>query len=79
MATLYLRNMDDAVYRRLRERARKRRRSITKEALSILEDSLGSREKSDIWGRVGLLREEARRRYGEFDSSAPLIRKDRER
>ncbi len=79
MATLYLRNFDAVLYRRLRERARRSRRSVTQEALAILEDSLGGKDASDVWRRVDLLREEARRRYGEMPSSVPLIRQDRER
>lgn len=79
MPTLYLRNFDETLYRRLRARARRMRRSVTQEALAILEDSLGGKASSDVWRRIDLLREEARRRYGEMPSSVPLIRQDRER
>ena len=39
MATLYVRNVPEDVYERLRERARRNGRSVNAEALRILEDA----------------------------------------
>jgi len=40
MPSLILRDLPDEVYKRLRNRARRHRRSMTKEAVSILEREL---------------------------------------
>ena len=44
MATLTIRNLPDDVYQALRERARRRKRSINREAIFQLETSFGTRE-----------------------------------
>lgn len=40
MATLQIRDLDEAVYRRLKERARRERRSLTRQAVVALEEAL---------------------------------------
>jgi plasmid stability protein len=40
MATLYVENVPDAVYKALRERARKNRKSIEAEVISLLEQNV---------------------------------------
>ncbi len=44
MATLTIRNLPDDVYQALRDRARRRKRSINREAIFQLETSIGTRE-----------------------------------
>lgn len=43
MASLYVRNVPDEVYERLRERARRAGRSINAETIEILRGTLGAR------------------------------------
>lgn len=40
MATLYVENVPDALYKALRERARKNRKSIAAEVISLLEQNV---------------------------------------
>lgn len=44
MATLNVKNLPDALYRKLQKRARERRRSIAREVTVILEDAVGRQE-----------------------------------
>ena len=77
MAQVLVRDLDDAVVERLKERARGNDRSLQKETKAILEAAATTltmaeaRQKSDEWHR----RLAGRR----FSDSAELIREDRER
>ncbi|MDR7487171.1 MAG: Arc family DNA-binding protein, partial [Armatimonadota bacterium] len=80
MPTLTIRNLPADVYARLRERARRNRRSVTQEAAMIIEEALRQAEAaSNPWAQVDRIRESVRSRYGSFPDSATLIREDRER
>jgi len=80
MPTLTIRNLPAEVYERLRERAKRHRRSITQEAAAIIEQAIGKAEApEEIWRQVDRLREHIRSRYGIFPDSTPLTREDRER
>ena len=80
MPTVYIRELPAPVYRRLKERAKRNRRSITREAALILEETLTEpRGVADVWMAVDTLRERLRTRYGRFDDSTRLIRQDRRR
>lgn len=79
MATLYLRNVDDKVAKKLRERAKKNHRSVTQEALLILRQSLVGEDPKDLFKTIDLLREEAYRRYGALGDSTSIIREGRNR
>ncbi len=80
MPTLHVRNVPENVYARLRERAQTQNRSISAEAITLLDYALTSTEQSQ-----GQLLENIRRRrffnpnaVGAPDSTT-LLRQDRER
>lgn len=80
MATLYIRTLPQVIYRRLKERAKRNRRSLTQEAAVILEEALRKPERPEqVWETIDTLRERLRTRYGTFKDSAPLLREDRQR
>jgi len=80
MPRLTVRNLPREVYDRLRDRARRHRRSITQEAAAIIEQVLGrAGAPQEIWQQVDRLRERIRSRYGTFPDSTPLTREDRQR
>ncbi|HEV2401236.1 MAG TPA: Arc family DNA-binding protein [Candidatus Sulfotelmatobacter sp.] len=83
MPTLYVENVPDAVYKALRERARKNRRSMAAEIIEMLErniptaDELRSRREF-----ARKMREFASREPlgpGPFPSTEEMLREDRER
>lgn len=57
MATLNVKNVPDALYRRLRKRARERRRSVAQEVTLILEEAVERSEPVSILGLRGLGKE----------------------
>ena len=57
MATLNVKNLPDALYRRLRKRARERRRSVAQEVTLILEEAVERSEPVSILGLRGLGKE----------------------
>jgi len=57
MATLNIKNLPDALYERLRERARRQRRSIAQEATRILEQAVDEPEPLSLLDLRGLGRE----------------------
>lgn len=78
--TLIARNLPAEVYARLKERAKRSRRSITQEAATIIEDSVGQAGASaDPWTEMSRIREALRTRAGDFRDSTGLIREDRRR
>lgn len=80
MPSLTIRNLPADVYARLRERARRNRRSVTQEAAMIIEEAVREAEvAANPWAQVDRIRESVRSRYGAFPDSATLIREDRER
>lgn len=80
MATLYLRSIPPAIHERLKERAKRNRRSLTQEAIAILEEALGMTPASPPgWAEMERLRDHLRARYGPFKDSALLLREDRRR
>ena len=54
MATLNVKNLPDALYRRLQKRARERRRSVAREVTCILEEAMGRAEPVSILELRGL-------------------------
>jgi plasmid stability protein len=56
MATMTLRNVPDALYARLKERARANRRSLNQEALTCLEASLADSQVADLRANLIALR-----------------------
>jgi plasmid stability protein len=83
MATLYVENIPEDLYDSLRERARRHRKSIAAEILSLLEQNvvtpaeLKSREL--FLRQVKRLRSRAPRTAGTFASSEEMQREDRTR
>jgi len=83
MATLYVENVPEAVYKALRARARKKRKSIAAEVIELLKQNVPTAKELRA-------RREFARRMREFSSREPLspgpfpsaeemIREDRER
>ena len=60
MATLNIKNLPDALYRKLKKRAERQRRSIAQEVTQILADTLAERESSSILELRGLGKEQWR-------------------
>ncbi len=54
MATLNVKNLPDALYRKLKKRAENQRRSIAQEVTQILADALADRESFSILELRGL-------------------------
>ncbi len=79
MPTLTIRNLSDALYSCLRERAKKNRRSVSQEAAYILERALAEPATQEFWRQVDRVREIVRSRYGTFPDSSALVREDRGR
>lgn len=70
MATLNIKNLPDALYRRLKARARRQRRSVAQEVTHILERALGEAEPLSIRELRGLGKE----RWAEIDAAAHVER-----
>jgi plasmid stability protein len=83
MATLYVENVPDAVYKALRERARKHRKSIAAEVIELLEqnvpDAAELRSRRAFARRMKELSLRAPASPGPFPSAEEMIREDRER
>jgi len=82
VATLQIRDLDEAVYRRLKERAKRERRSLARQAAVALEESL--RDEDDARQRRGALLDEiaaegALSSKVSIEDVVELIREDRER
>ena len=80
MASIYIRDLSPSTYKKLKERAKQNRRSVTQEAAMVLDEALGKQEQSkQLWERIDRIRERVTARYGSFSDSAPMIREDRRR
>jgi plasmid stability protein len=83
MATLYVENVPEELYKALRNRARKRRRSIAAEVIALLEENVPT--EAELKARDELLRrlERIRRKKapgpGPFPSTEEMLREDRNR
>jgi plasmid stability protein len=83
MATLYVENVPDDLYKALRSRAKARRRSIAAEVLALLEENVPTAQ--ELKRREELLRKLVRIRSHQpaakqaFPSAEEMIREDRER
>ena len=54
MATLNIKNLSDALYRKLKARARKQHRSVSQEVTRILEEAVASSEPLSLLDLEGL-------------------------
>jgi len=80
MAAIYIRDLSQSTYERLKARAKQNRRSITQEAAMLLDVALsGHIPSQDLWERIDRIRERVTERYGTFSDSVPKIREDRQR
>jgi plasmid stability protein len=83
MATLYVENVPDEIYKALRKRARANRKSIAAEVISLLEQNVPTEEelKRRRKAIAGLSRLRAMQPAGPgpFPSAEEMIREDRER
>ncbi|MBI5194581.1 MAG: hypothetical protein HZA08_14255 [Nitrospirae bacterium] len=78
MPTLYVKDIPDDLYRKLKVRAEKERRSISAETIVLLEEAFGhSGENSDIMASVKAIR--AKYRLSAGKTLVELLREDRER
>jgi plasmid stability protein len=78
MAELVLTGVDDAVLRRLQERAARHGRTPDEEAKAILAESVGA-DRADAWAPVDAIYERLATSGRTFSDSAELLRKDRDR
>lgn len=76
MATLTIRKLDDRVYNRLREQAKRNNRSLEAEARDVLDKR--SRDVAAVVEDLLAFHSEMRARHGVLPDSTPLIREMRE-
>jgi plasmid stability protein len=83
MATLYVENVPDKLYKALRKRAKSHRRSIAAEVLALIEQNVPTEEelkaRQDMLQRILRMRQEQPTSRGPFPSAEEMIREDRER
>jgi len=83
MATLYVENVPDDLYKALRERARQHRKSIAAEVLTLLEQNVPTarelRARREAIRRLAELRSQPSPSSGPFPSTEEMQREDRER
>jgi antitoxin FitA len=83
MATLYVENVPDELYKALRERARQNRKSITAEVLSLLQENVVTaserKARQAFFRQAQRLRSRRPRSEGPFSPSEDLQREDRSR
>ena len=83
MATLYVENIPDELYRALRKRARQRRKSIAKEVLSLLEENVPTakelKARREFVRQLERIRSQPPASRGPFPSSEEMLREDRRR
>ncbi len=76
MATLTIRKLDDGVYNRLREQAKRNNRSLEAEARDVLDKR--SRDVTAVVDDLLAFHADVRARRGTLPDSTPLIREMRE-
>lgn len=83
MATLYVENVPDDVYRALRKRAKANRKSIAAEVITLLKQHVPTeselKRRREIFDRLAQLRARPPLSPGPFPSAQEMIREDRER
>jgi plasmid stability protein len=83
MATLYVENIPDDLYKALRRRAKARRRSIAAEVLALLEENIPTAQElksRHVWVRnIARLRKQIKGSGRVFPPAEEMIREDRER
>jgi plasmid stability protein len=83
MATLYVENVPDEIYKALRKRARDNRKSIAAEVISLLERNIPTEEelkrRREAFEGLARLRARPPLGPGPFPSAEEMIREDRDR
>jgi plasmid stability protein len=83
MATLYVENVPDEIYKALRKRARAKRKSIAAEVIELLEQNIPTeaelKRRREAFEGLARLRARPPLTPGPFPSAEEMIREDRER
>ena len=83
MATLYVENVPDDLYRALRKRAKANRKSIAAEVIELLEEHIPTeaemKRRRRIFQELAELRARPPIGEGPFPSAEEIVREDRER
>ena len=83
MATLYVENVPDDLYESLRNRAKRNRKSIAGEVISLLEVALPTaaqvKKRKEFLDYVLQLKKNSPPTSGPFPSTEEMLREDRER
>jgi plasmid stability protein len=83
MATLYVENVPDDIYKALRNRAKKKRKSIAAEVIDLLIDNVPTeaelKRRRAFYDGLADLRAKPPLTSGPFQSAEEMIREDRER
>jgi plasmid stability protein len=83
MATLYVENVPDDLYKALRKRAKTNRSSIAAEVIGLLKRNIPTdaelKKRRDIFNRLAELRARPPLNSGPFPPVEDMIREDRER
>jgi plasmid stability protein len=83
MATLYVENFPEDIYKALRKRARANRKSIAAEVISLLEHFVPTakelKRRRKVFDELAKLRARPPLTQGPFPSAEEMIREDRER
>lgn len=83
MATLYVENVPEDIYKALRKRAKENRNSIAAEIIALLKRTIPTeaelKRRHDFYARLAELRAKPPLASGPFPSAEEMIREDRER
>jgi plasmid stability protein len=83
MATLYVENVPDDVYKALRKRARQNRKSMAAEVIELLKQFIPTeaelKRRREFYDRLAELRAKPPLTPGPFPPAEEMIREDRER
>jgi plasmid stability protein len=83
MATLYVENVPDDLYKALKKRAKKSHKSMAAEVIELLKQFVPTEEelkqRREFYDRLAEIRAKPPLRPGPFPSSEEMIREDRER
>jgi len=83
MATLYVENVPEDIYKALRKRAKENRKSIAAEVIALLKQNIPTeaelRRRREFYDRLAELRAKPQLTLGPFPSAEEMIREDRER
>ena len=83
MATLYVEDVPDDIYKALRKRAKANRKSIAAEVIGLLKDNVPTeaelKRRREFYDKMAEFRARAPLSPGPFPSTEEMIREDRER